>query len=189
MYESCTYTSCEISPALSELQARRVAREAGHGHCFKTEVRDAADLDGWGAPDSEHCYILGMEVLDNCAHDKCGLFPLRGGCLRLDQFLTAGVRRVVKAADCSWRQEEVRILDDEPSLTTRPLSDPWIRHVLDAALQIHPKAPSLWRKALDALAGEGFLARASRESQVAPTKTIFLPTGVVLNRVCPLAQE
>ena len=71
MYQSCSYTSCEISPALAEVQRRRVVDAAGHSRRFTVEVRDAAAPAGWGEPRGEHCFLLAMEVLDNCPHDRC----------------------------------------------------------------------------------------------------------------------
>ena len=70
VYGSCSYTSCEISRPLAQRQSERVA---GHGRQYRVEVRDGADEASWGTPRDPHCFILGMELLDNCAHDKCAL--------------------------------------------------------------------------------------------------------------------
>jgi hypothetical protein len=70
VYESCSYTGCEISPGLAQLQSQRVAISGGHGRQYSVEVRDGAIAASWGPPICAHCFILGMEVLDNCAHDK-----------------------------------------------------------------------------------------------------------------------
>jgi hypothetical protein len=38
----------------------------------QVECRDAADLQGWSSSsgNEEACFILMMEVLDNCPHDR-----------------------------------------------------------------------------------------------------------------------
>lgn len=69
-YESCQYISCEISPVLAQHQRERVANRAGHESCYRVELRDAAERESWEKSNLEPCFILGMEVLDNCAHDK-----------------------------------------------------------------------------------------------------------------------
>ena len=73
VYDSCSYTSCEISRPLAQRQRVRVA---GHGRQYRVEVRDGADVASWGAPQDSHCFVLGTELLDNCAHDKCVSSPL-----------------------------------------------------------------------------------------------------------------
>ena len=70
VYQACKYTSCEISPVLAKRQWERLVKTNCHGRRFDVEVRDAADRGSWGAPDPEPCFVLGMELLDNCAHDK-----------------------------------------------------------------------------------------------------------------------
>lgn len=75
VYKSCTYVGCEISPRLAQQQSERVATSGGHGGQYRVEVRDGADVAAWGTPKGAHCFILGMELLDNCAHDRCGKRP------------------------------------------------------------------------------------------------------------------
>ena len=70
MYNSCNYTSCEISPVFAEQQHQRIAENHGHEKQFSIQIRDAADRTTWGKCSVQHCFFLGMEVLDNCAHDK-----------------------------------------------------------------------------------------------------------------------
>ena len=73
IYRTCSYTSCEISPVLARQQEERLVSQGGHASRFKVEVRDAAEGESWGSSNFDPCFILGMEVLDNCAHDKYAL--------------------------------------------------------------------------------------------------------------------
>ncbi|CAL5218657.1 g361 [Coccomyxa viridis] len=68
-YAECSYTSVEISPQLAQVQQHTVADIASHASCYEVECRDAGDPAGWSStPDLT--FILMMEVLDNCPHDR-----------------------------------------------------------------------------------------------------------------------
>ncbi|EIE25916.1 DUF185-domain-containing protein [Coccomyxa subellipsoidea C-169] len=71
VYRDVQYCSVEISPHLAQLQNRTVADAAGHSSHYQVECRDATDLLGWDSSQSEEpCFLLLMEVLDNCPHDR-----------------------------------------------------------------------------------------------------------------------
>ncbi|KAK6266004.1 hypothetical protein QUC31_016841 [Theobroma cacao] len=69
VYNSMTYTSVEISPALAEIQKQTVGEVHGHLSKFKVEHRDATDRSGWGDVEQQPCWVIMLEVLDNLSHD------------------------------------------------------------------------------------------------------------------------
>lgn len=69
-YQTCSYTSLEVSSTLGKLQETRVSEQAGHGEHFNVEVGNASDPTAWGETDDSRCSVLAMEVLDNCPHDR-----------------------------------------------------------------------------------------------------------------------
>ncbi|XWS22374.1 hypothetical protein CRYUN_Cryun29cG0028400 [Craigia yunnanensis] len=69
VYNSMTYTSVEISPALTEIQKQTVGEVRNHQSKFKVECRDATDRSGWGHVEQQPCWVIMLEVLDNLLHD------------------------------------------------------------------------------------------------------------------------
>ncbi|XVF84647.1 hypothetical protein PTKIN_Ptkin17bG0054200 [Pterospermum kingtungense] len=69
VYNSMTYTSVEISPALAEIQKQTVGEVRSHQSKFKVECRDATNKSGWGHVEQEPCWVIMLEVLDNLPHD------------------------------------------------------------------------------------------------------------------------
>ncbi|KAK8494585.1 hypothetical protein V6N12_002070 [Hibiscus sabdariffa] len=69
VYNSMTYTSVEISPALAEIQRQTVGEVRSHLSKFKVEHRDAMDRSGWGDGEQQPCWVIMLEVLDNLPHD------------------------------------------------------------------------------------------------------------------------
>ncbi|GMI70416.1 hypothetical protein like AT1G04900 [Hibiscus trionum] len=69
VYNSMTYTSVEISPALAEIQRQTVGEVRSHLAKFKVEQRDAMDRSGWGDGEQQPCWVIMLEVLDNLPHD------------------------------------------------------------------------------------------------------------------------
>ncbi|XP_039040150.1 uncharacterized protein LOC120178359 [Hibiscus syriacus] len=69
IYNSMTYTSVEISPALAEIQKQTVGEVRSHLSKFKVEQRDAMDKSGWGDGEQHPCWVIMLEVLDNLPHD------------------------------------------------------------------------------------------------------------------------
>ncbi|OMO93036.1 putative S-adenosyl-L-methionine-dependent methyltransferase MidA protein [Corchorus capsularis] len=69
VYNSMTYTSVEISPALAEIQKQTVGEVRSHLSKFKVERRDATDRSGWGDVEQQPCWVIMLEVLDNLPHD------------------------------------------------------------------------------------------------------------------------
>lgn len=69
VYNSMTYTSVEISPALAEIQKQTVGEVRSHQSKFKVECRDATDKSGWGHVEQQPCWVIMLEVLDNLPHD------------------------------------------------------------------------------------------------------------------------
>ncbi|BDA44160.1 hypothetical protein COCOBI_05-3440 [Coccomyxa sp. Obi] len=71
VYREVDYRMVEISPILAKLQERTVAHVGGHSDHFQVECRDAADLHGWeSSKGDDPCFLLLLEVLDNCPHDR-----------------------------------------------------------------------------------------------------------------------
>ncbi|XVE84759.1 hypothetical protein DITRI_Ditri17bG0038500 [Diplodiscus trichospermus] len=69
VYNSMTYISVEISPALAEIQKQTVGEVRSHQSKFKVECRDATDRSGWGHVEQQPCWVIMLEVLDNLPHD------------------------------------------------------------------------------------------------------------------------
>lgn len=69
VYKNMTYTSVEISPSLAKKQLETVGEVHSHLSKFKVECRDAADRSGWGDGDTQPCWVIMLEVLDNLPHD------------------------------------------------------------------------------------------------------------------------
>ncbi|XP_022761911.1 protein arginine methyltransferase NDUFAF7 homolog, mitochondrial [Durio zibethinus] len=69
VYNSMTYISVEISPALAEIQKQTVGEVLSHKSKFKVECRDATDISGWGDVEQQPCWVIMLEVLDNLPHD------------------------------------------------------------------------------------------------------------------------
>lgn len=99
-YKTCSYTSCEISPVLARQQRERVASQGGHASQFKVENRDAADCESWGSSKLDPCFILGMEVLDNCAHDKYVLSGFPSWSIGKSLYITANCQILIQCVYC-----------------------------------------------------------------------------------------
>ncbi|KAG9447478.1 hypothetical protein H6P81_013606 [Aristolochia fimbriata] len=69
VYRNMSYISVEISPSLAEKQLETVGEVRSHATKFKVECRDAADRTGWGNVESQPCWVIMLEVLDNLPHD------------------------------------------------------------------------------------------------------------------------
>lgn len=94
---------------------------------------DAAQPLSWGAPSDQHCFIILMEVLDNCPHDK-----------------------VVRAgAQHAWQQAMVASPEHGPPVERlQPLSDPLVQECLAAADWPGP-GRERWRSWLHSIMGSG----------------------------------
>ncbi|PIA36023.1 hypothetical protein AQUCO_03400132v1 [Aquilegia coerulea] len=69
VYKNMTYTSVEISSSLAKQQLETVGEVRSHLSKFRVECRDATDPSGWGDVDSQPCWVIMLEVLDNLPHD------------------------------------------------------------------------------------------------------------------------
>ncbi|OAY84472.1 NADH dehydrogenase (ubiquinone) complex I, assembly factor [Ananas comosus] len=69
VYNNMTYISVEISPSLAQKQLETVGEVESHLSRFRVECRDATDKSGWGDEDTQPCWVIMLEVLDNLPHD------------------------------------------------------------------------------------------------------------------------
>ncbi|CAL8470142.1 g9684 [Coccomyxa elongata] len=157
VYREVDYRMVEISPVLAQLQERTVADVGGHSDHFQVECRDAADLRGWdGSKGDDPCFLLLMEVMDNCPHDR--------------------VHR--ESPSQPWLQTAIREhkgSDSPPSAsaveeTLQPLSDDLIQQCLAVGPWEHNGKP-FWHRLLDWAVDAG-----SHGAE----NTIFLPTGCMV---------
>ncbi|XP_042517935.1 uncharacterized protein LOC122091830 [Macadamia integrifolia] len=69
VYNNMSYISVEISSSLAKKQMETVGEVRSHLSRFKVEYRDATDRTGWGDVNSQPCWVIMLEVLDNLPHD------------------------------------------------------------------------------------------------------------------------
>lgn len=69
VYKDCSYSIWEISQPLSQTQTTRLDA-AGHSGRFEVSTLDATARHRHSRALAGHRFVLGMEILDNCAHDK-----------------------------------------------------------------------------------------------------------------------
>lgn len=69
VYNNLTYISVEISPSLAQRQLETVGEVQSHLSRFRVECRDATDKNGWGEVETQPCWVIMLEVLDNLPHD------------------------------------------------------------------------------------------------------------------------
>ncbi|KMZ57318.1 hypothetical protein ZOSMA_87G00640 [Zostera marina] len=67
VYNNMRYISVEVSSALAQKQLETVGEF--HQARYKVECRDALDRSGWGNLNSQPCWVIMLEVLDNLPHD------------------------------------------------------------------------------------------------------------------------
>ncbi|XWS35124.1 hypothetical protein CRYUN_Cryun21dG0099400 [Craigia yunnanensis] len=77
VYNSMTYTSVEICPALAEIQKQTVGEVRSHQSKFKVECRDATDRSGWGHVEQQPCWVIMLEVLARVAEMEIALCNLQ----------------------------------------------------------------------------------------------------------------
>ncbi|KAG2383644.1 hypothetical protein C9374_004315 [Naegleria lovaniensis] len=69
VYKRTEYNIIEISSQLHEQQKIRCARHVRNG---KLKLFHASFMD-WANIEQDECFVIAMEVLDNCAHDKVSI--------------------------------------------------------------------------------------------------------------------
>ncbi|KAF0971944.1 hypothetical protein FDP41_009640 [Naegleria fowleri] len=69
IYKRTEYSIIEISSQLHEQQKIRCARHVKNG---KLMLHHASFMD-WSNVEQDECFVIAMEVLDNCAHDKVSI--------------------------------------------------------------------------------------------------------------------
>ena len=109
IYSRCQYRTVEISPALADMQRRRVDDHSG---VFDVIVGDACQSCTWKSDDSD-CFVIAMEVLDNLPHDKVTRYGEING-------------------DARWTESHVGFDTDGPFEVEEAVHDEYIVRVLDA---------------------------------------------------------
>ena len=69
IYKRTEYHIIEISSQLHEQQKKRCSRHVQSG---KLHLHHASFMD-WKQVETDDCFVIAMEVLDNCAHDKVSI--------------------------------------------------------------------------------------------------------------------
>ncbi|KAJ4810047.1 hypothetical protein LUZ62_022613 [Rhynchospora pubera] len=69
VYSSMKYTCVEISPSLAQKQRETIGEVQTHLSKFNVECRDATDRSRWGKKETQPCWVIMLEVLDNLPHD------------------------------------------------------------------------------------------------------------------------
>ncbi|KAK9785257.1 hypothetical protein WJX73_004359 [Symbiochloris irregularis] len=131
LYATATYRSIELSPGLASVQQTKLHGDNYHRQHFQVHRGDAMLPGSWGPASSSPCFIIMMEVLDNCPHDKV-----------VRQGPAKGWQQVVVARDQQGHPAEV----------LQPLTDDLILECMTAASWEFPPRP-WWRTQLDSLLG------------------------------------
>lgn len=175
LYSCARYCCVEISPALAELQAARVA---GRG-AFSVVRGDAGEAATWAAAashaeytptPSNPCFVLAMEVLDNLPHDRVWR-PCPGAAWQ-ETLVAGGGARGRGEGDGTPRGSGEGMRE-----VLRPVEDPLVTRCLRewAALEAGDRSG----EEMGVVEGLGsLLGRAARRALGAAVgDAVFLPTG------------